>query len=98
MTNGPDRSLYHYTLMADGAIVEPPPEFEGPAGPAVMAIKAWAPDQAAAADMMISLANRLGFKITKSVDLYETEPARPAQDQPYAYDIQFTPYDGSDTT
>lgn len=82
----------HFTLLADGAIIEPNAEFDTEPGPAVMAMKAWARDSDEAADMFIGIANHLGFKIEDSIELFETEPVMAAEDRPFGYDIQFTPY------
>lgn len=82
----------HFTLLADGKVVEPNDEFGTETGPAVMAMKAWARDSDEAADMFIGIANHLGFKIDDSIELFETEPVMASEERPFGYDIQFSPY------
>lgn len=83
----------HYSLIADGRLVEDNATFDMEKGPAVIGLKVWAEDTDQAADMIIAFANHQGFKIADRIEVYETEPERPAEDRPYAYNINFTPYD-----
>lgn len=85
--------FHHYTLSARGRVVEPDAELGTAPGPALLSAKVWAPGHEAAGDMLIALANRFGVKLAGTVDLHESEPSRPAEDRPYAYDVQVTPED-----
>ena len=37
------------------------------------------------------VAHKVGFEITGATDVYETEAFKPVEDQPFGYDLQFTP-------
>ncbi len=84
----------HYTLLADGEVIEPNADFGTVPGPAVMAMKVWAEHGEQAADMFVAFANTVAFKIAEGIELYETEPEKAPEDRPFGYDIQFTPYEG----
>lgn len=85
--------LTHYTLLADGEVVEPNAEFGTQAGPAIMAMKAWAKDAEQAADMIVAIGERLGFRPDGELQVFVTEPGAPKDAKPYGYDVQFTSYD-----
>lgn len=82
----------HYALVADGALVKDDAQRGLKAGPCVMSLKVWATGTEQAADMIVSIGDAQGFKIADNVDVYATAPDRAPQDQPYAYDLNFTPY------
>lgn len=83
----------HYSLLADGKLVEDNPDFGVEKGPAVMGMKVWAVDPDQAADMIIALSNAQNFKMAGKIEVYETEPDRPPEDKPFGYSVKFTPYD-----
>ena len=73
----------HYTLIADGHVFEPNAEYATDIGPCIMGMKVWAADADQAADMIVVIGKRLGFKADGEL---------PAEDQPFGYDVQFTTY------
>ncbi|KCZ92980.1 hypothetical protein [Hyphomonas johnsonii] len=88
----------HFAVIADGAIVEPNADMNTQLGPCVLSLKAWATDADECADMLVAIANQVGFKIAEKIDIYATEPDEPPKDKPFGYDLRFTPYAGADTT
>ncbi len=60
-----------------------------------MGIKVWAIDCGMAIDMARVIGEDIGFKVKQSHDsilVYDTAPEEPPSDNPYGYDIKFTPY------
>ena len=83
----------HFTLVADGVVVTANADFETVPGPAICTMKVWANNADLAAEMMVAIAPQLGFQPSGRVELYETEPDLPPEDQPFAYDVNFVAYD-----
>ena len=84
----------HYALIADGVAGALGDGFECRPGPAVMAMKGWATDADAAADMRRFTSGRIGFEMAWRVEIHETPPDQPPRENPFGYDISFVPYDG----
>jgi hypothetical protein len=82
----------HFTLLADGLIRESNENNGCPAGPAFMAMKAWASSADEAVEMIGFIGPELGFAVTGRIQVYDTDPAQPPRDEPFGYDINFTPY------
>ena len=82
----------HFTLLADGEVFAPNLDFETERGRYIMAMKVWAKDAEEAADMIVAIGERLGFRPDGELQVFMTEPDEPADDQPFGYDIQFTSY------
>jgi hypothetical protein len=82
----------HFTLLADGHVVEPNEDYETTPGPCIMAMKVWASDANEAADMIVAIGERLGFRPDGELQVFITDPDEPADDEPFGYDIQFTSY------
>ena len=82
----------HYTMLADGEVFEPNADFDTECGRYIMAMKVWAKDADQAADMIVAIGQRLGFKPDGELQVFVTEPEEPADDQPFGYDINFTSY------
>ncbi len=82
----------HFTLLADGEVFSPNEDFDTECGRYIMAMKVWATDADEAADMIVAIGQRLGFKPDGELQVFMTEPDEPADDQPFGYDIQFTSY------
>ncbi len=59
-----------------------------------MAMKGWATDADAAADLRRFTSGRIGFKMAGRVEIHETPPDQPPRENPFGYDISFVPYDG----
>ena len=83
----------HYTVLAEGKCGEMIDGFACPKGNAFMGIKVWASDLDEAPLMAKSIGAQIGFEVTGEIQTYETEPKEPPKDNPYGYDIQFTPYE-----
>jgi len=60
-----------------------------------MAMKVWATDAEESAAMVREIGRQIGFTVAGDIQIYTTEPERPPIEMPHAYDIGFTPYDGS---
>lgn len=83
----------HFTVLGDGHAGELKAGFECLQGHAVMAMNMWAVDPEQAADMFIHIGREIGFKVSQEIEVYDTEADRPASDSPFAYDIQFAPFE-----
>lgn len=83
----------HYTALGDGVVGTLEDGFQCPKGPAVMAIKTWASNASESADMLRVIGQQIGFDAFGEIQIYETDPKQPPKDDPYGYDITFTPYD-----
>ncbi|WP_207495657.1 hypothetical protein [Aridibaculum aurantiacum] len=82
----------HYTLLAQGLVGELVEGFECRPGTAIIAMKIWALDANQAADVFQSIGGQIGYRVTHDIEVYETDPVKPPEDNPYGYDIQFTPF------
>ncbi len=85
--------FHHYTVLADGIVGELVEGFNCRPGKAWMGMKTWATSTGESVDMIKVIGEQIGFTVTGSVEVYETEPTQPTQDNPHGYDIKFTPYD-----
>jgi len=83
----------HFTVLADGIVGDLVDGYECRKGLAIMAIKTWANDAEQSADMLRVIGRQIGFEATGEIQIYETEPEQPPKDNPFGYDINFTPYD-----
>ena len=88
----------HYTAIVEGVLREETEDFSCPPGKAFMAMKTWASSADESADMIQAIGEQIGFTVTGDVQIYETEPAQPPRDNPFGYDINFTPFDSNDAT
>ena len=85
----------HYTVLAEGVVAELAEGFSCPPGSAWMAMKTWASSPDESADMIRVIGKEIGFTVTGKTHVYDTEPVQPPKDDPYGYDIKFTPFDPS---
>ena len=83
----------HFTTLGYGVVGDLVDGFQCPKGPAIMAIKTWATDADESADMLRVIGAQIGFEVTGDIQVYDTEPEQPPKENPYGYDINFTPYD-----
>ncbi|KFL36246.1 hypothetical protein [Arenimonas donghaensis] len=83
----------HFTVIADGMAGELGDGFTCRPGPAVMTMKAWAPDADESCAMIRAIGRQIGFTASGPVEIYETEAEKPPGENPYGYDIGFVPYD-----
>lgn len=83
----------HFTVLADGIVEELAEGFKCPKGKAWMAMKTWASSTGESADIIKVIGQQIGFTVTGKTEVYETEPTQPPSENPYGYDINFTPYD-----
>ena len=88
----------HYTAIAEGVVSEEMEDFSCPPGKAFMGMKTWASSTDESADMIQAIGEQIGFTVTGRIQIYETEPTQPPRDDPYGYDINFTPFDSDDAT
>ncbi|MET4084091.1 hypothetical protein ABIB40_004065 [Pedobacter sp. UYP30] len=61
-------------------------------GPAYVGVKIWATVDQEAADIFFSIGKQIGFTPYDKVEIYITEAVKPPKNEPYGYDINFTPY------
>ena len=83
----------HYTAIAEGVVGPLAEGFSCRPGSAFMAMKTWASSPDESADMARVIGEQIGFTVTGNVQIYDTEPSQPPKDDPYGYDINFTPFD-----
>lgn len=83
----------HFTVLGNCNIGELQETFSCRPGPAYVAIKIWATDTQEAANIFFDLGEQIGFIPFKDVEVYDTEAVQPPRENPYAYDISFSPYD-----
>jgi hypothetical protein len=82
----------HFTLIADGQIVQPMPVNGEVCSRAFMRLKIWAEHGQAAQDILLSFAPDVGFEVLGNIYIYETEPDIPPRSAPTAYDLGFNLY------
>jgi hypothetical protein len=83
----------HFTVLAEGVVGDLIDGFECLPGNAILGMKVWASDTDESAAMAQSIGSQIGFEITGNIQIYETDPKQPPKENPYGYDIQFTPFD-----
>ena len=83
----------HFTLIVEGKVEHLSEDFSCPKGSAFMAMKVWAISWEEACDMIRAIAEHIGFEVTGRINVYETPPTSPPRENPYGYDINFTPFD-----
>ena len=83
----------HYTLIAHGVVGSLVDGFECREGNAYMGIKVWATSEDEAFDMIQSIGDQIGFSVTGKIELLETDPEQRPAEEPFGYDINFTPFD-----
>lgn len=84
----------HFTAIASGVVGELAEGYSCRPGTAFMGIKTWASSTEESADMLVEIGEQIGFRADGSVEVFETEPVQPPREEPYGYDITFTPFDG----
>ena len=82
----------HYTVLAEGSLGATPEGFSCPAGRAWMGMKVWASSVEEAHDMLHAIGGQLGFTVIGRSYLYDTEAQQPPRENPYGYEITFTPF------
>ena len=82
----------HYTTISEGVAGNLGGGFSCPPGPAFMAMKAWASSSEEAAHMARSFGSHIGFTVTGRIHIYTTDPEQPPKENPFGYDINFTPF------
>lgn len=86
----------HYTVLAEGEVKELLNDFSCPPGKAFMGMKTWASSADESADMIRVIGEDIGFTVTGRIYIYDTEPTPPPRDNPYGYDVGFTPFTDED--
>lgn len=84
--------LRHFTALAEGIMKQSENAFRCPVGSAWMGMKTWASDADESADMIRVIGSQIGFEVTGDIQIYDTEPAEPPRNNPFGYDISFTPF------
>ena len=82
----------HYFVLAEGVAGALRAGFDCPAGPAFMGMKAWAASPEEARHMAAVIGRDIGFDANGRIDIYEAEASQPPRENPFGYDIRFTPF------
>jgi hypothetical protein len=82
----------HYTAIAEGVVGDLADGFSCGPGAAFMGMKLWATSEDEAFDMVVSIGQQISFTVDGQVQLFASEPADPPDQEPYGYDINFTPF------
>ena len=83
----------HFTVVADGIVGDLQGGFSCRKCCAWMGMKTWATSSGESADMIKVIGKQIGFNVTGRIQVYDTEPEQPPKENPFGYDITFTPYD-----
>ena len=67
-------------------------------GPAFLGLKVWAVSTGQAMRITQDFGRRHGFECDGKAEVYQTAAQRPNRGRPFAYDLQFTPYDAASGT
>ncbi len=86
----------HFTVLGSCEVGELGGGFTCPKGKAVVGVKIWADSNDQAADVFQSIGRQIGYTPLDKIEVYITDPTQPPGDNPYGYDIQFTPYSDED--
>ena len=79
-------------MIADDVVGELKDGFECSQGAAYIGIKIWTSNADESADMIKVIGAQIGFEVTGKIEVFVAEPIEPPGNNPYGYDIQFTPY------
>jgi hypothetical protein len=82
----------HYTLIAEGIAGNTLDDFSCRAGNAFMGIKVWAVSYDQAAEILQAVAEDQSFSLTNDIKIFDSDPQQPPAENPYGYDINFTPF------
>jgi hypothetical protein len=82
----------HFSVIADGVAGELTDGFQCPPGQAYIGMKVWASSHDEAIDMVQSIGEQIGFTVTGKIEIFTTSPEQPPEENPYGYDIKFSPY------
>ena len=83
----------HYSVLADCTVGNLIEGFECRPGKAWVDIKAWALDSDDAIDIITRMGEEVGYKVTGRVEVFETEPEMPPQEESFCYELNFTPFE-----
>ena len=86
----------HFTVIAKGVVGQLVDGFECPEGPAFMAMKTWSNSADESALMIKNIGQQIGFTITGPTEIFDTPPTEPPKENPFGYDINFTPFTDDD--
>lgn len=83
----------HYSIIAEVIIPEYIKDFEAKPGKAYVGMKAWIKHIDDAFELVEDVGGQIGFEVTGKIDVYETSPDSPPDENPYVYNINFSYYD-----
>jgi hypothetical protein len=75
-------------------VIEGDADLGSQVGPAWLSMNVWAASADAAADLVGAIAPQVGAEVRGRVQVYSSEPDRPPQGEPFAYDPSFVAYEG----
>lgn len=58
-----------------------------------MGMKTWALNMDESGDMLQTIGGDIGFEVTGDIQVFITDPIEPPCENPYGYDINFTPFE-----
>ncbi len=85
-------SFKHYTILAPGVSKNIENAFNCPDGKAIMGMKIWAFNSKEAATLFQEVGDQIGFTTTGNIEIYDSDPQEPPQENPSVYNINFTPF------
>jgi hypothetical protein len=86
-------ALSHFTTISNGVFVRySDAHRHGVGESAFMGLKVWAKSAEHAARITADYSERVGFRVTRTVEVHPTPPLRPCRERPGVYDLQFTLY------
>ena len=86
----------HNTVIGEGRVGDLAEGFECRKGPAFMAMKTWSNSSDEALDMIKDIGRQIGFAVSGTIEVFDTPPVKAPGEQPFGYDINFTPFDEED--
>jgi hypothetical protein len=82
----------HFTVLGPCIVGQLDENFSCPPGNAYVGVKTWATTTDQAAEIFESIGRQIGYEPIDKVEVFTTDAVQPPKDEPYGYDIQFTPY------
>jgi hypothetical protein len=83
-------AFQHFTLVAEAWRLKPE---AGQTPAAIVSLKIWEADDAAALRTLIAVARSEGLDVVGPIESYATEPLEPQQSGPFGYGFQVTDFD-----
>lgn len=82
----------HFTVIGNCKIGQLDKNFSCPTGRAFVGLRIWATTVNQAIEIFENIGEQIGYLSIGKIEVYSTEALQPPKDEPYSYDIRFTPY------